>query len=266
MEHEHLIKNISSKELSDFRNNSTFTFQLTLEDFKNFFDSCGLEIKDVEMCNRNYELTTVKFVFNSKTFFIMCSDIGIAIQDSAFDVDDTKTNLNIESLVEILENHWLIFMHEKFGYEYLVAYPTLDKNLLKRPNYVSKVSEKDFKEFIIKLLSELLALGNYFYGITKEDVDIQEVKTINPNERFFIIRKISSGEIIYLKFSDFNISPTTWGLTKYYKFMHKHFGDAYLQNLRENAIKRLHEEEVPKYIEICTKKIDETIRRIISMK
>lgn len=265
MEHYLLVSSMTTQDMEAFRNQNTFVSQLTSEDFDNFFKNCGVSISDAHMCEWSYQIPTVAFIFNSQKYLFLYSDTEIAIQDiwrteENIAIDFDKVDIN--TLAMILQDSWLLFMYEKFSYEYILSYPTLGKKSLKQRNYVNLIDDSEFKTFIIDLVSKTRGKVNYFYGINEAEVTIQELNSFYKSERRFVITKNANGDILYIKFSDFEIVYAPIGSKKFFKFMFKRFGDSYLHSLRVHAMDKLHEEEVPKFIEKCTKRFDEFIENL----
>lgn len=260
------ISGLTEQDLCDLKNQNTFSAQLTLEDINEFFKNTGLAVTDIKMCESDYKVPTIVFKLNNKKYILLYSDLRIAIQDVLNNNETIEIEYNVISiytLAALLYDSWLYFMYRKFDYAYLLTYPTLGKNTLKTPNYISKIENCEFKEWIISFISDINAKDNTFYKEKRENLIIQELLSIHNSIRRFVITKISNGDIFYISLSDFEIIYPNSSYTKFFVFMYKHFGTAYLQNLREYAINRLNQIEVPRYIEECTKKIDKSILKVI---
>ena len=257
-----LVTGMEKKDMQDFSKQNALSSKLTLEDFKTFLNNCGIPISDINICELDYHMPAVVFNLNSQKYILLYSDTRIAIQDIWLSENDCEINyadLDINLLALLLQDSWLAFMYEKFGYEYLLSYPTIGKKALKKRNYINLISDFEFKDFIINLLAKHQGKANCFYNIKKEEVIIQELESFYNSERRFLITRISDGTFAYIKFSDFAIVYPQFVGTSFFTFMVKRFGNSYLQNFREYALNKLHEEDVPKFIERQTHRIDEFI-------
>ena len=259
-----LISGLSKQDFEEFRNQTTFSSKLTLEDIKEFFKNSGVSIYDIQICKSDYQIPTIVFKYHTQRYIFFYCDTRIAIQDAPQNVYEAEHYHDwslIYTLAPILQDSWFEFMYKKFDYAYILTYPMHTKKTLQSSKYISKVDDSEFKEWIISFICNLEQKTNSFYHAKKEALTIREIQSAHNDVRRFVITRLN-GDIFYICFSDFEITYPDLKRTKFFTFMYKQFGLDYLKDLREHAIDRLNQVEVPKYIEKCTKKIDKTINMI----
>lgn len=260
-----LISGLAEQDFNDFKRQNTFSSQLTFKNIEEFFESCGVSVSNIHLCNSNYAIPTIIFTINCRKYIFLYSDVSIAIQDIQSDnyyAEIKYDEISIYTLANLLQDSWLYFMYKKFDYTYLFAYPLLSKHILKVPNYISEINNYKLEEWILDFLCTNNTKTNNFYHENPKNLAVKELPSIHDTIRRFVITKKSTKNIFYICLSDFEIVYPDISQPKFLVFMYNHFGPAYLNNLRDYLITKLNQIYIPRYIEKQTQKIDKIISTI----